>query len=519
MMHAHPLSPRLLPLRLPPLCVVILGDDPAEMIDKAESIVRDNPFMEFRLDYLKSPAAALPKFKKFFESRPECIALATCRRVPNGGKFRGSVASQLEVLTKALAAGFQIRDVEIESAQTLKPDAWSRFRSHGSVILSFHDFKGTSKLDETFYKMQAIPADYYKVATTATTLYDNVVMMKFLEKKSHTHAVVGLCMGEQGIISRVLGLRAGSLFTFAAATAGEESAPGQISVRTLRDAYRIEKLDAATKVYGVVGDPVSHSLSPQMMNAAFRRENVNAIYLALHAKSLDDLLACMRDIPIHGLSVTMPYKEAMVKHLDNSDVLTQKTGACNTVVRTHDGKLYGFNTDVAGILIPLERRLPLNGAKVLVIGAGGAARAAVFGLKDRGAEVFIINRTPASGQKLAREAKAKYLNKTELKKHTFDVVINATPVGMEDVNQAPPIAAKDLRARYVFDLVYNLPETPMTKAARAAGVEVIPGSDMFVQQGARQFEIWTGKPAPVAEMQNVVLACLAARNKNGTRQK
>jgi 3-dehydroquinate dehydratase / shikimate dehydrogenase len=519
-MHARTQHPRLLPLRLPPVCVVILGDDAAGMIDKAEGIVRDNSFMEFRLDYLKSPATAFPKFQRFFQSRPECIALATCRRVAAGGKFKGSVASQLEVLAKARAAGFQLLDVEIETAQTMKPDAWAKFRAGGPVMLSFHDFKATRGLDATFAKMLAIPADYYKLATTAKTLYDNVVMMRFLQDKSHTHSVVGLCMGEQGIISRVLGLRAGSLFTFAAATRGEESAPGQVSLRTLHDAYRIEKLDAATKVYGVAGDPVSHSLSPQMMNTAFRRENVNAIYLALHAKTLDDVLACVRDIPIHGLSVTMPYKEAMVEHLDNSDTLTQKTGACNTVVRAQDGKLYGFNTDVFGIVGPLERRMSLNGAKVLVIGAGGAARAAAFGLKDRGAEVFIINRTPSSGQKLAREAHAKYLIKADLKKHTFDVIINATPVGMENGKQAPPLAEKEMHARFVFDLVYNQPETPLTKAARAAGIEVIPGSDMFVQQGARQFEIWTGKPAPIADMQSVVATCIARKtSRNGDGHK
>jgi 3-dehydroquinate dehydratase / shikimate dehydrogenase len=162
----------------------------------------------------------------------------------------------------------------------------------------------------------------------------------------------------------------------------------------------------------------------------------------------------------------------------------------------------------------------LSGAKVLVIGAGGAGRAAVFGLKDRGAEVFIINRTPASGQKLARKAHAKYLIKADLKKHTFDVIINATPIGMENGKQAPPLSVKEMHARYVFDLVYNVSETPMTKAARAAGIEVIPGSDMFVQQGARQFEIWTGKPAPIADMQNVVATCLARNSsKNGNGHK
>ena len=241
--------------------------------------------------------------------------------------------------------------------------------------------------------MLKIPADFYKVVSTATTLSDNVAMMKFLQAQSGQHALIGLCMGEQGIISRVLGVRAGSAFTFGAISDDLKTAPGQVTTQDLRSIYRIEQVDAATRVYGVAGDPIDHSLSPIIMNAALRRENVNAVYLPLHAKTLKDLLHCVRDIPLHGLSITMPYKQSILPHLDNTDAHTAKIGACNTVVRGQDGKLYGFNTDIAGVLRPLEQRLAIENAKVLVLGAGGAARAAVFGLKERGAEVWILNRT------------------------------------------------------------------------------------------------------------------------------
>src|SRR5262249_28861325 len=192
-----------------------------------------------------------------------------------------------------------------------------------------------------------------------------------------------------------------------AASPGEETAPGQIAARTLRDTYRIDQVDAATRVYGVAGDPIEHSLSPIMLNTAFRRENVNAVFLALHAKTLDDLMECVNEIPINGLSVTMPYKEQVLQHLDKTDPLTAKIGACNTVVRAQDGKLYGFNTDVAGVVRPLEMRIRLAGSKILVLGAGGSARAAVFGLKERGAEVYILNRTAGPAQRLAKQARAK----------------------------------------------------------------------------------------------------------------
>jgi 3-dehydroquinate dehydratase/shikimate dehydrogenase len=507
---------RLRPLRLPRVCVAVTGSDPAEMLEKADALVRDNTFIEFRLDYLPRPALALPKIKQFAEYHAHVVAMATCRRVAAGGKFRGSLASQLDILAKASAAGCQVVDLELQSATHCKPEQLRRLRSRAALILSHHDFRATKNLDETLEKMVAISADFYKIVTTATTLYDNVVMMKFLERNSDKYSLIGVCMGEQGIISRLLGVRAGSVFTFAAVSQDEKTAPGQVTAQDLRSTYRIEQVDAATRVYGVAGDPVAHSLSPAIMNAALRRETVNGVYLPLHAKTLKDLLACVRDIPIHGLSITMPYKTVMLSHLDNTDSHTTKIGACNTVVRAQDGRLYGFNTDAAGVVRPLEQRITIEGAKILVLGAGGAARAAVYGLKERGAEVYVLNRTLAQAQKLARSARARTLKRADLKKLSFDVIINATPVGMGN-SQESPLNQDEIRARYVFEMIYDPPETRLMKLAKAAGAEVIPGVEMFVQQAARQFEIWTGKPAPWDEMLRVVTKILEERvaAKNG----
>jgi 3-dehydroquinate dehydratase / shikimate dehydrogenase len=507
---ANHVVPRLLPLRLPKVCVAVTGRDASEMVEKAEALVRDNPFLEFRLDYLSKPGLALPKIKKFTEFHPSAVSIATCRRAAGGGKFRGSIASQLQILARAADSGCQIVDVELQSALRTKPEQLQRLRTRAALLLSYHDFRATKKLDETLEKMAAIPVDFYKLVTTATTLSDNVAMMKFLEKNGDRHSIIGLCMGEQGIISRVLGVRAGSVFTFAAATPGEETGPGQVTAQELRNTYRIEQVDAATRVYGVAGDPVAHSLSPGVMNTALRRENVNGVYLALHAKTLSDLLACVREIPIHGLSITMPYKESIVKHLDNTDSSTTKIGACNTVVRAQDGRLYGFNTDTSGVVRPLEQRIALPGAKILVLGAGGAARAAVYGLKERGCEVYILNRSVGPAQKLARSARARLLKRADLKKMSFDVIVNATPVGMGSSKESP-LGEKEINARYVFEMIYDPPETRLVKLARERGAEIIPGIEMFVHQAARQFEIWTGKPAPWDEMLRVVNLALQER--------
>ncbi len=498
---------RIRRFRLPRVCIAVVGGDAATMIERAESLVRDNSLIELRLDYLPQPLAALPKLKNFIELHPEATFIATCRRAVNGGKFKGSVAAELAVLRKAADIGFPLADIELQSADSLKADDLRDLYDRIGLIISYHDFRATRKLDDQFAAISKFPADFYKLVSTATNLHDNVVMMKFLEAHAGGHEMVGLCMGEQGIISRALGVRAGSVFTFASASRGEETAPGQVPAGELRDTYRIDMVDQATQVYGVAGDPIAHSLSPVMMNAAFRRETVNAVYLALHAKSLKDLLACVQEIPIRGLSVTMPYKQEILKVLENSDPLTKLIGACNTVVRGTGGQLYGFNTDVAGIVVPLEQRLNLSGARVLIVGAGGAARAAAFGLKAKGAEVFLTNRTPEKAQALARQSKTKYLKRADVAKQQFDVIINATPVGMNG-NKQTPLNENELNTKYIFDLVYNPAETALVKLARGKELQVIPGLEMFVQQGARQFEIWTGKPAPIAEMGYVVTKAL-----------
>jgi 3-dehydroquinate dehydratase/shikimate dehydrogenase len=350
------------------------------------------------------------------------------------------------------------------------------------------------------------------VVSTARTLADNLAVLKLIEDHSLASHVVGIAMGEEGLVSRVLGPRAGAAFTFASPDDGAETAPGQVTARTMVELYRLDQLDQATRIFGVAGNPIGHSLSPLMHNMAFKRESVNAVMLPLKTKSLDDLLTLVRELPLGGVAVTMPLKQEVLPHLANMDPLTAKIGACNTLRTGADGKIYGFNTDVAGVVRPLEKRMRLKGARIAVLGAGGAARAAVFGLVEQGAEVFVINRTHEKAVALARKAHAKSLKQDQLAKNKFDALINTTPCGMAGIKQAMPIKENELNASLVFDMVYNPLDTPLLKLAHSRGLAVISGMEMFVQQGARQFEIWTGKPAPEAEMMRVVE--LALRRKS-----
>lgn len=495
--------------RIGKICVAITGSTPADMLQNAEQIVRENHFVEFRLDFLPNPAAILPKVKQFLYERGEITAIATCRRTATGGKFKGTIGAELEILEKAAASGTHLIDLELQSAEHMKPAQMKKLRSQGAaLIISYHDFESTKNLDAILDRILPYQPEFVKIVSTARSLSDNVAMMRFLDRRRDEANLIGISMGDQGTISRVLGLRAGSVFTFASAQSGEETGPGQIDARTLRETWRIDQIDASTKVYGVAGNPVRHSLSPLMHNMAFRRETVNGVFLPLQTTRITDLLTLTREVPLQGLAVTMPFKTEILKHLAKTDALSEKIGACNTVVRAQDGKLYGFNTDVAAVVRPLERRLPLRGAKILVLGAGGAGRAAVFGLVERGAEVFLWNRTAETAKKLARQAKAKIIRREQIGKSNFDVIVNTTPVGMRGVKPASILEPKELNTRLVFDLVYNPIDTPLIRMAREKGLPVVTGVEMFVHQGARQFEIWTGKPAPEEEMLRVVVHAL-----------
>jgi len=503
-------------LRLGRVCTAIQAGTPAEMLERARAALKDSRFLEFRLDSLPNPAAVLPGIKRFFAQQPNVTAIGTCRRKPNGGHFTESLSEELDILVKAARAGCRIIDLEVESAGEASPAQFEKFRTAlrnagAALLISFHDFSRTRGLDDAADHIAAFEPDIIKVVSTAQALADNLAVLRLLEDRSTKSRIVAMAMGEEGLASRVLGPRSGSAFTFASLENGAETAPGQVTARTLRTHYRIDKLNAETRIFGVAGNPITHSLSPLMHNAAFRREAVNAVLLPLKVRALSDLLALTLELPLAGVAITMPLKREVLPNLDHMDALTGQIGACNTLRVTADGKLYGFNTDVEGIVRPLERRLKLRGARVAVIGAGGAARAAAFGLVDQGAEVFIVNRTHEHAVALAKAAGASAMKHEQLAKHRVDVLINSTPCGMAGSAQSHPISEKELNAELVFDMVYNPLETPLLKLAKSRGIPVINGLEMFVQQGARQFEIWTGRRAPEAQMLRVVERALRKR--------
>jgi 3-dehydroquinate dehydratase/shikimate dehydrogenase len=491
------------------VCVALRGSTAAELLGRAEAAIAESHFLEFRLDLVDEPADAVAPIADFLTEHKEVAAIATCRRKAFGGGFAGSLQEELAILSQAAKSGFGLVDLEIESAEQCRPEELDDLRDAGAaLIISFHDFENSCDPELVFSRIQHFSPDFAKIVSTAHSLTDSLNLLRWIANRSGDAQIVAIAMGEPGVVSRILSLRAGSAFTFASASDGAETAPGQMTARTLKDLYHIEQLDKATRIYGVAGNPVAHSLSPLMQNTAFHRERVNAVYLPFKTEAgpqgIADLFTLARELPLSGLSVTMPLKQTVMPHLANVDPMTARLGACNTIRMGADGKLYGFNTDVAGIVRPLEKRISLKGARILVLGAGGAARAAVYGLAEKGARVSVWSRNESSARQLAASASAASISKAQIAASEFDVLINATPCGMTGNAHPLPIEGDAWKAALVFDLVYNPLDTPLLKAARARGIATIQGVEMFVHQGARQFELWTGKPAPEAEMLRVV---------------
>ena len=493
---------------LPRVCIALGLPDPQKLLEHARREVNaGESFLEFRLDYLPSPEQGLTVIRKFLGAHPDCAILATCRRHQNQGKFNGSIEDQIRILNHAVEAGASAVDIEIETAEHVLARLDS-FRGHTRLILSYHNYEGTPSPEAIFRRMTRISADAYKIVTTARKPSDNCRLLDLTKAHPRTPLVV-LVMGEMGFPTRVLATARGALFTYATPVAIEGTAPGQVSARVLRNLYRVEKFTRAAKLYGVIGDPVRQSISPAVQNRAFQAHRLDAVYLPflVHPPQLKDFLVLANDLPLSGFSVTIPHKQRILHHLDSVDSLARRIGAVNTVWKKA-GKWRGTNTDAPAVTAPLERKLRLCKSTVLLVGNGGAARSAAYALVDSGAKVSIVGRNPDRVRSLAKACGAEPLLREQLDKRKFDAVVHATPLGMAPRTDGC-FFPDAIPAELVFDMVYNPLETALLKRAREQKLTVIPGLQMFLEQAARQFEIWTGGSAPRSVMEKAALEALS----------
>src|SRR3984957_16331023 len=495
---------------LPRICIALGLPDVSRLLEQArrEAEAGEN-FLEFRLDYVPDPAAAALAIGKFLEEYPNCTILATCRRHQNHGRFNGSIEEQLHILDLAIQNGARAIDIEIESAE-VAPDRCAALRTRTLLIVSWHHFETTPPLDPVLKRMQKVSADVYKIVSTARKPSDTGRILA-ASRLSPKIPLVTLAMGELGFPSRVLSTGFGAVYTYAAPAHVQGTAAGQVNARQLRSLYRIDKFTKSARIFAVIADPVRQSVSPHVHNRAFQSRRIDAVYVPLlvTANQLRDFFQFARDLPISGFSVTIPHKRRIMRYLDQIEPLARRIGAVNTVWRKA-GKWRGANTDAEAISGPLSKLVKLPKATVLIIGNGGAARSAACALADAGAKVALTGRNADRVRALARLVGGEPMSHDQLLLRHFDVVINATPVGMwPNVNDC--YFEGKIPGEIVFDLVYNPLETQLIKRARDQGKQIVPGLKMFIEQAVRQFEIWTGETAPRAAMETAALDALETK--------
>ncbi len=466
-------------------------------------------FFEFRLDYLKRPERGLEAIRTFLDEYPACDILATCRRRENHGFFSGLIEDQLRILRGAVLAGARAVDVEIESASKAKAEVAALGES-ADLIVSYHNFKNTPGLESVLRRMTRLPATAYKVVTTATKPSDIHRVLSLAKARTRTPMIV-MAMGEAGFPSRVLAPIRGGLYTYASPAEAKGTAAGQISARQLRHLYRLEKLSRTTKIYGIIADPVGHSISPAVHNRGFQARRIDSVYLPflVEAKRLKDFFELAGKLPLSGFSVTIPHKQKVIRYLDVVEPLARRIGAVNTVWRKA-GKWRGANTDANGVTAPLENHLRLAKSSVLIVGNGGAARAAAFALTDKGCAITIAGRNLDKVRALARVCGAEAISRDELSSRHFDALVHTTSLGMFPKTDECFFADR-IPAEVVFDTVYIPHETTLLRRARDQRKVTIPGIRMFMEQAARQFEVWTGGSAPRAVMERAGMEALATK--------
>jgi 3-dehydroquinate dehydratase / shikimate dehydrogenase len=486
------------------LCGVVAALDAREMRRLVGLALGLTSTVELRLDWLRNDAER-QTFLDWLSKQKfgSATFIATCRRVEGGGRLAGDIARELFWLIAARAAGCAWCDVEIETLRELPDQSVREYAVPKRVLLSVHDFARTPPLPRSLHTRVPGEADAVKIAAHATLLADGLRLLK-LAKQSRNFVAVP--MGEVGLPLRILALREGSALSYA--PVGEATAPGQVSLHATKELYRAHKLNRATKVYGVIGSPIGHSLSPLLHNTGYVASGLNGVFLPFLVSRLTEFLAAAPKIGIRGFSVTLPHKQTILKHLATCDELAEQIGAVNTVTVKRDGSLHGSNTDYIGVLRALETRMKLAGSRVLIFGAGGSARAAGFALASAGAQVAICARRDTAARELARACGGEVLPRRALLTEKFDAVLNATPVGMHPHANVSPLAARELHCRVVMDLIYRPLRTELLRIAAHKGIVGISGVEMFVAQGVAQWEMWSGKRAPQAKMRAAVLSAL-----------
>jgi 3-dehydroquinate dehydratase/shikimate dehydrogenase len=493
------------------ICIPIVAtteEDALLGLKRAEKVA---DVIELRLDLL--PRKAWPLLLK--QKRKPCIV--TLRSERQGGRFKGEEAERIQLLEETLVFQPSFIDAEWDTPPKLIERLKKRKGKETSLILSYHDFHGTpDDLEGIWKKVNLGGGDLVKIATYANGMEDNVKILKLAQ--NHAGKIIAFCMGPIGLATRILTLLFGGFITYGCIEEGKASAPGQISAQDLIEIYQVRKIDRRTQIFGIVGDPLSHSLSPVIHNGGFQRLGLNAVYIPFEVPDLKGLLPAFQFLGVQGFSVTLPHKERILPLLDEVDEKARAIGAVNTVWRRGE-RWIGGNTDADGAWKALEGvGVDLKDRPWMILGAGGAARAVAYsaGTYGRPRSITFLGQSQKRLEEMVREMGRHFsfplyadcLAEGDLKRWVDhdDIIVNCTPIGMFPKSGEIPISPEFLSSsQLIFDTVYNPLETRLLKEGRNRGCKTVSGLEMFLFQGAAQFEIWTGENAPLNLMRQKAL--------------
>ena len=480
--------------------------------------------IELRLDFLAHPDPQTVRKVVTTAREKGKPVIATCRPPWEGGSFAGDESARYQILGAAVKAGADYLDIELACFDNPSFKLKNLLVSSScKVIISNHDFD-TKPADLTDRLKNIILHNptVSKLAFRSHNINDNFAALDIIyEQNKAGRGVIALAMGQAGVISRLLARKLGAFLTFASLSEGFESAEGQLTVKKMRETYRWDHINAHTSIFGVIGFPIAHSISPAVHNAAFSETGFNGLYLPMPVEPAKEVFFDYVDglidrkwLDVRGLSVTIPHKQFALEYIRQRhgklEPLAQKIGAVNTIIIDNCGEVSGYNTDYAGALDALTEALhigrkELENMRTAVIGAGGVARAIVAGLSEYGCPVTIYNRTVAKAQRLADEFDCNYASLSELRDLSADLLVNATSIGMYPAIGATPVPAELLRKEMVvFDSVYNPIKTKLLCEAKQIGAKIIDGVSMFVNQASAQFELFTGRKAPLGLLRKVM---------------
>jgi shikimate dehydrogenase/3-dehydroquinate dehydratase type I len=515
------------------ICIPITSGTKKEALHAIERSCRLADFIELRMDLIKDGSLAelistaranssLIKIIVTYRKKEEAASAGRAAGIKSAG--RKTIGRKIALLKEAIELGADFVDIELAEGRAAINELklfCAKHKGKTKILVSYHNLKETpslTKLKKIFHQCAKTKSAIVKIVTTAKTVEDNMATLSLIPyARKHSSEIISLCMGDQGRISRAIAPLLGSYLSFAALAPEGQSAPGQFTVgemKQLNELLKSECNSAAGPVlsvplprpqnYVLLGNPVRQSLSPLMHNAALKKMEIEENYSAFCVDNLGSALQGIRGMNIRGASVTIPFKVAVMEYLDDIDDDALKIGAVNTIIN-ENGRLTGYNTDWLGLILTLKEA-SVKGKTFVIIGAGGTARAAAYGIVKEGGFPIIANRTPEKGKILSGRLNCPFYPLAEIGRIKADGLINTTPVGMYPSRDKSPVKASALAGfRYVMDVIYNPLKTKLLIEAEKQGCHVFSGLDMFVNQGARQLRLWTGVEPPRPLMKKVIL--------------